>query len=102
MQNLLLQCVTRAFPRTSHVLRRCPQQRLIFNRFVVVGIVKVGPEEVEPVTAMRFHCAEEVAFEKVDQIVPHTTVEGTFASLRDEVPIPGMKFVLVHTLCKAK
>jgi hypothetical protein len=84
VQKLLLQCVPFPYSSSSHVLRRCPQQRFPLDGFVVV---KVRPEEVLPVTSVRFKCTEEVALEEVDAVVPDASVEWTFTSFRNEVTI---------------
>lgn len=76
----------------SHVLIVvCRSQQWLHLDGLVV--FKVRPEEVQPITTLRFENAEEVALEEVDKIPESSAIKRTFAALSDEMTIPETEAV---------
>lgn len=71
-------------PSDILIVVRRSEQRFNFNRLV---ILKVRPEEVEPVAMLRLKGAEKVAFEEIGEIFASATVERRFSTFRDKVSI---------------
>lgn len=70
-----------------------PQQRLKLNGIGLVILLEVCPEELQPVSMLRSHRAEEVALEELDEVLKRSFIEGRLSASSDEVPIPKNKSI---------